>query len=297
MLKSSYITYNFHSLTGGSLYEPIGTLNETGTASYVEKNQHHYLKISDNDVPDIEINIKDADLDYQSENSNNYQIVIKISNKKYGFNFDQNSAAAAKKFRDDFIKYKNTHQKTIYYNGTSNIKYWGDVLNGTPNGSGIMYYNSNRNDIMCEGKFLDGKYNGVCKFYSPYGHVQLIANNMSNGKFCDYGKLIFKNTVYEIDFDDNDYAHIISRSLDINTQTSICVDLANIVIPEFQNNHEQACFNSYSYDEKINYMMRKMNNLELENTKLKSRIDTLEKTVTNPISLMSSMATPLFSRK
>ncbi len=291
--KSKYIC-TIYGLTKSASDFTFNCLGD-GTACYVEKNGKYYLDIETSTFTDS-ILVSLISLDSFSNNQNNYQMVIAVPysqfNIRYGFNFDSNSASASKKFRADFLKYKNTSNQTMYYGnspGGENIHYSGQMLNNKQNGSGIMFYNNRTNSVMCEGTFKDGQYDGVCTFYDQRGLVKVEFNNISRGKLLDYATLHFDGKSISIDLEDTKYKDILPKTLDVNVNTNICIDLARVHVRDFETRYALMSFKALSDNEKIEYLLLQVNELKLENAAIKERLSNVEKTVKSPFTLGSSL--------
>lgn len=297
---SSYICTLFATaINKNADYEPVGDC----TASFYESNGKHYLSLKSDpkntiikqpfDYSNI---VKNIELDHISANNNNYQTVLifqaQTGNTRFGLNFDANSAAASKKFRDDFMKYKYTTYQSLYFrNGLtpSHIKYAGEMLNNEPHGTGILFYNNKTNSVMCEGNFTNGKYDGVNTFYDPYGVIVFTANNVSKGKFKDFGTLKFGGKSFEIDTEDPKYQPAIPPFLDVGVASSICVDLCRIAIEKFDSPYSLMAFKRFDDNEKIEFLLQEIGKLKLENAEIREEMNKIKQTIRSPISLGSSL--------
>jgi len=233
---------------------------EDGFALILEKSYGPTLVVrSKEKSTDIDnVNYLDAiiseDLNYEykdSENNSGYTARFNVFDKKIGIKFDDASSQAFEEFKIQLSKQIDTKYKTLYYD-SGNLQYSGQFVEDDVTGTGTEFFDTPEQKVKYHGELEDNLYDGAGNFYSCDGGIEIIANNISRGLPNGKVKLIIHRKDKDNIIKTFDYR---SQSFDVLPGD---VNFCEIVARYFYPDIDKLFFESYSLEEKVDELNKKL---------------------------------------
>lgn len=196
----------------------------------------------------------------ESEDGSGFTVRFNFFDKKIGIKFDSASSQAYEEFKSHLTKQMETKYKTLYYD-SGNLQYSGQFVGEDVTGTGTEFYDTPEQKVKFHGELEDNFYDGAGSFFSCDGSIEIVANNISRG--LPNGKV--KLMIHRKDKDDIkktfDYR---SHNFGVNPgNVNFCEVVARFFFPNLDN----LFFESYTIEEKMDEINKKLDKILINNEK------------------------------